>query len=101
MNEDDETRQVRVDAILEDSLASTLDLLRDVPESPTVRGLRARVRTYRQTIQRWVSVRPSQAQRDALRDVVRELHGLALELQASETRTPVDGVPRERPPGRA
>jgi hypothetical protein len=100
MSDDDETRTLSQEALLEDSLAATLDVLRDLPESPKVRDLRARVDTYRRAIERWVTVSPGQGQRDALRELVLELHTRALETQTSEALTPVQGVPSVRPPGR-
>jgi hypothetical protein len=78
MSDEDETRAHTPEALLEDSLAATRELLRDLPDSPNVRDLRARAETYGRTIERWGTVRPSKAQRDALRDLVLELHTLAL-----------------------
>jgi hypothetical protein len=102
MSDEDETRRaVRLEAILEDSLAATLDALRDLPDSPKIRDLRARVQTYRRAVARWLTIAPSPDQRDALRELVLELHMLALETQASEASTPVQGVPSARPPGRS
>ncbi len=100
MSEWDETKEVRLEAILDDSLASTLDVLSRMPESPKVRDLRAKVQTYRQAIQRWAAVRPSTAQRDALRELVLELYTRAIEEQTSEAPTPVLGVQSVRPPER-
>ena len=98
MSDDDETRAQRLEVLLEDSLAAALDVVRDLPASPKVRDLRARVHTYRQAIERWVTVRPTQGQRDALRELVLELHARALETHASEAATPIQGVPSVRPP---
>jgi hypothetical protein len=100
MSDEDETRAHRPEALLEDSLADTLDLLRDLPDSPKVRDLRAQVGTYRRAIERWVTVRPSHEQRDALRDLVVELRERALETRASEAATPIEGVPSVPPSNR-
>ena len=98
MSSEDETRAQRLEALLEDSLAATLDVLRDLPDSRKVRDLRAQVNTYRRALERWVTVRPAQDQRDALRELVLELHTCALEIHTSEALTPVQGVPHTRTP---
>ena len=99
MSDDEEqTRARSQEALLEDSLAATLDLLRDVPESPKARDLRGRVDTYHKTLLRWMTVPPSKGQRDALRELVFELHAHARELHASEEPTPLPPVRSARPP---
>ena len=99
MGQDDQTRAHRGEALLEDSLAATLDILRDAPESRKVRDLRARVEVYRRTIAQWPAIKPSKAQRDALRELVLELHTQAEEARASEASTP-SGAPGARERGK-
>jgi hypothetical protein len=98
MGDKDETRRHRLDALIEDSLIGTLEVLRDLPESPRARDLHGRARRYREAIKLWMAVRPSQAQRAALRELVHELHQNALELYLSEALTPVQGIPSARSP---
>ncbi|HEY2515458.1 MAG TPA: hypothetical protein VGI39_31540 [Polyangiaceae bacterium] len=97
MSDEEETRAQRLDALLEDSLAATLDLLGELPESPKVRDLRAKVETYRRAIERWATVPPGQGQRDALRELVLELETRARDIHTSEMPTPHQGVPSVRP----
>jgi glutamyl-tRNA reductase len=80
MGDADETRAHNAEALLEDSLAATLDILRELKDSPIVRDLRTRAETYRRTIERWENVRPSHEQRGALRELVLQLHARALDL---------------------
>jgi hypothetical protein len=100
MGDEDETRAHRPEAIIEDSLAATLELLRDIPDSPKVRDLRARVETYRRTLGRWPAVKPSKDQRSALRELAIELYERAQELHAFEATTPHQGIPSVKPPDR-
>jgi hypothetical protein len=88
MGDADETRAHRAEALLEDSLAATLDILRELKDSPVVRDLRARAETYRRTIARWEGVRPSHEQRGALRELVLQLHGRALDLAEGGGKSP-------------
>jgi hypothetical protein len=88
MGDEDETRALRPEAVIEDSLAATLELLREVPDSPKVRDLRARVETDRRTLARWPAVKPSKDQRNALRELATELYERAQALHVSEAPTP-------------
>ena len=98
MSDDEEqTRAQSQEAVLEDSLAATLDLLGDVSESAKARDLRGRVETYRRTIAHWTTVAPSKGQRDALRELVFELHARARDLHASEEPTPLPPARSVRP----
>jgi hypothetical protein len=92
MTDEDETPAQRQEALLEDSLAATLDTLRDLPESPNVRELRARAWTYRRAVLRWATVPPDQGQRDALQELVFDLHASALDTFTSEAATPLQMV---------
>jgi hypothetical protein len=96
MGDKDQTRAHRPEALLEDSLAATLDMIRDAPESRAVRDLRARVESYRRTIERWTAIKPTKAQRDALRELVFELHTAAEETVASQGTTPSSGAPNSK-----
>ena len=99
MSDDEEqTRARSQEALLEDSLAATIDLLREVPESAKARDYRGRVETYRRTIAHWGVVPPSKGQRDALRELVLELYTRVRELHASEEPTPLPPVRTSRPP---
>ena len=98
MDDSDETRTQNHDALLEDALAATLDSLGDLPDSPRVRDLRARVESYRRTLARWSAVKPSADQRAALRELVLDLRTRALDLRASAAATPHQGVPSARRP---
>jgi flagellar hook-associated protein FlgK len=97
MSDEDETRARSQEALLEDSLADTLDLLRHLPESAQARGLRREVDRYYKTLARWMTVPPSKDQRDALLELVVELCSRAKELHASEEPTPLPPVRSVRP----
>src|SRR5579872_4489536 len=74
-DDDDATRAQSRDALIDDAIAAAVDLLRDLPEGPATRELRSRAESYRRTVDQWGAVRPTQAQRDALRELVLEMHG--------------------------
>jgi hypothetical protein len=60
-------------AIVRDALDEAVARLDDLPSSPAARSLRVRAMTYRSALDRWVTLPPSAAQREALLRVVLEL----------------------------
>jgi hypothetical protein len=68
---------------LERTLFTISTTLRRMVDSPHVRELRAKARSYEPIAQRWLTVPPSSAQREATLDLVGELLGKIAEL-ASE-----------------
>ena len=61
-------------AIVEQSLADTLERLRELPAGPRVRELRAKVEGYERALRAWMVRPPSEEQRAALLKLVLELN---------------------------
>jgi hypothetical protein len=60
-------------AIVRDALDEAVARLDDLPSTPAARSLRVRAMTYRSALDRWVTLPPNAAQREALLKVVLEL----------------------------
>lgn len=67
-------------SIVEQSLADSLERLRELPSTPRVRELRAAARTYERAVQAWNHAPPSDPQRSALVKLVLELNVDVMEL---------------------
>lgn len=61
-------------AIVEQSLADTLERLRELPAGPRVRELRAKAEGYERALRAWMVRPPSEEQRAALLKLVLELN---------------------------
>jgi hypothetical protein len=99
---DDETVQLRMpDVVIADALAGILDDLAALPATPKTRELQARADNYRRALESWGHMRPTDAQRDALRDLVLDLHARVRDMrsEAEMGATPAVGVPVMRDPG--
>jgi hypothetical protein len=67
-------------AIVEQSLADTVERLREVPPGPRVRELRAKAEGYERALRAWMVRAPTEEQRSTLLKLVLELNVEAMAL---------------------
>jgi hypothetical protein len=83
---------------IESLIAETLELiartLEERGDSPHVRELRAKARTYERVVTSWAAVPPLSSQRDATFDLVIELHTKVAELKRPH---PPSSIPVRKP----
>ena len=90
--EDPTQRLSRRDVLIVDVMTTVLDLLAQAPETPKTRTLLVQARTYDQAVKHWTTVPPSDAQLQAMFELVTDLHSKVLAATASSHR-PKDGRP--------
>jgi hypothetical protein len=67
-------------AIVEQSLADTVERLRELPPGPRVRELRAKAEGYERALRAWMVRAPTEEQRAALLKLVLELNVEVMEV---------------------
>jgi hypothetical protein len=70
-----------VQSLIGETLVAAVRMLDEAQDSPHVRELRARARTYERILAQWATVPPSGPQRDATFDLVTELHAMVSRIR--------------------
>jgi hypothetical protein len=83
--------QRKIDVRIERSLATLLDMLDEMTDSPHTRELRAKVRSYERVVRGWSAAPPSGAQRAATLELVSELQS-----KVADARRPGGATPSRR-----
>ena len=84
---DDKTPRITprsLEFLVGDTLTSIFAALDAAPDSPHVRELRSKARSYEQIVATWTSAPPTGPQREALFDLVIQLHARLSDLRASQ-----------------
>ena len=76
-------------AVLQDVLAA----LRELDGSPQTRELRGKATSYENTVNRWATVPPSEAQQWAMEDLLRELYAKVLAARTPTVTRPSIPLP--------
>jgi len=66
-----------VDGVIVGALEAAFAVIRELPNSPHARALRAQARTYERLLTKWEAARPTNAQVDTLFALVTELRETA------------------------
>jgi hypothetical protein len=80
------------DDLIVDALEAALAVIRELPNSPQARALRAQARTYKRLLTKWEGARPTSAQVDTLFALVTELRETATAAQLGRV-PPSDRLP--------
>jgi hypothetical protein len=80
------------------ALVAVFDMLRELQESPRKRELNAQARSYDQAVKHWTAVPPTEAQLQAMFDLVTELHDKVLSVRQGASSAKTLPPP---PPGRS
>ena len=102
MAEDDFTPPaLRRDLLAAEVLTAILQAIDAMPDSPQKRQLGAKAMSYQRTLAQWRAQKPTNAQRDALHDMVLELQAKLMEVLRRDSLdlTPGTGVRALTPSG--
>jgi len=100
VSEDDPTPpSIRRDLLAEEVLTAILDAVANLADSPQKRQLGAKALSYQRTMAQWRVAKPTQAQRDALHEMVIGLQAKLMEVLRRDSLdlTPGTGVRAVQP----
>jgi hypothetical protein len=69
------------EALIVDALSAVFRILGEEADSPRLRELRAQALSYERSVKHWTAVPPSDAQLDAMLDLVTDLHAKAADAK--------------------
>ena len=78
-----------VDALIEEALDAIVTILDETTETPHTRELRAKANSYVRIVKAWATQPASSAQREAMFDLVTELHTKVRDGSSKTPRRPV------------